>query len=287
MLNYYLKQKVAIVSPKPQTTRHRILGVLTQENAQVMFLDTPGLHEPEHALGRYMLEAAKGVIEEADLLVTVIDARAGVTDADQRVFAQVKRALGQSGPGGRERKAILVINKADAVKKPKLLPVLDRCAKLGLFTDCIPVSALTGLQMDVVLSRIIAELPEGPRWYEPEQQTDQTDSQRLSELIREQILAATREEVPHAVAVMVEEVEETGRTTKIQATIVVERQGQKAILIGRGGEMLKQIGQQARAEIERLLGRKVFLGLWVKVAEDWRRDARMLRRLGYSGMEPG
>ena len=283
MLNYFLAEKVAIVSPRPQTTRHRILGVLTRNDAQVMFLDTPGLHQPEHTLGRYMLEVAKAVIEEVDVLVTVIDGRTGITEEDERVFARVRQVLRQHGPGAATRSALVAINKVDVVKKPRLLPLLDQCAKLKLFDECIPVSALKGDQMSVLLEQIIARLPEGPRWYEPEQRTDQSARQVIGELIREQVLVATHQEVPHAVAVLVDSIEERDRVTAIQGTIVVERPGQKAIIIGRSGAMLKRIGQEARREIERFLGRKVFLGLWVKVVQDWRRDERMLRELGYAG----
>lgn len=283
LLNRYLGEKVAITSPRSQTTRHRILGILTREDAQVMFLDTPGLHQPEHALGRCMVEAAKGVLDEADVLVVVVDGRVGMTQDDQRVFAQVKRALHEATQHPSPRAALLAINKADLVKKPRLLPLLETAAKTGMFSECIPISALTGQQTDVLLREIIVRLPVGPRWYEPDQRTDQTTRQLISELIREQALLATRQEVPHAVAVLVEQIEENERVTSIQATILVERPGQKAILIGRGGAMLKQIGQAARREIERLLGRKVFLGLWVKVAERWRSDEHMLEQLGYRG----
>ena len=275
LLNYYVREKVAIVSPRPQTTRHRILGVLTREDAQIMFIDTPGFHQPEHALGRHMLEVAKTVIDEADVLVAVIDARAGVVEDDERVFSRVRQA---------KRPAVLAVNKVDIVKKPRLLPLLEACAKAKTFSDCVPISALTGDQMEVLLAAIIGRLPEGPRWYEPEQYTDQTARQLIGEFIREQVLLATRQEVPHAVAVLVDQVEEQAHLTSIQATIFVERQGQKAIVIGRGGAMLKHIGQEARRQIERLLGRKVYLGLWVKVAEDWRSDERILRQLGYAGV---
>ena len=272
ILNYYLAEKVAITSPRSQTTRHRILGVLTRQDTQILFLDTPGLHEPHHELGRYMVEVAKAVIEEADVLLTVIDARAGVTSEDERVFARVKRA---------KRPALLAINKVDVVKKPRLLPLIEEAAKTGIFSECVPVSALTGVQMAVLLERVMAHLPQGPRWYDPHQRTDQTTTQLVGELIREQVLLATRQEVPHAVAVLVDELVEEPHLTSIQATIFVERPGQKAIIIGRGGAQLKHIGQDARHEIERLLGRKVYLGLWVKVAEYWRSDERILRQLGY------
>lgn len=283
LLNYYLGEKVAIVSPTPQTTRHRILGVLTTANAQVLFLDSPGLHQPQHPLGRYMLEVAKAVVEEADVLVVVVDGRRGFTRDDEQVFARIKQAGRHTGTGSLKPSALLAINKVDAVKKPRLLPLLDAGAKTMLFAECIPVSARTGEQMDVLLGRIIAQLPEGPRWYEPQQRTDQTPTQRIGELIREQILCTTHQEVPHAVAVLIEAIEDRPQVMVIHATILVERPGQKAILIGRGGTMLKRVGQAARGEIERLMGRKVHLQLWVKVAEDWRRDERVLRQLGYAG----
>lgn len=283
ILNAYLGEKLAIVTPKPQTTRHRILGVLTRPDAQIMFLDSPGLHEPQHTLGRYMLEVAKAVLEEADVLVVVIDATRGVTKDDERVFAQLKRVLRESQRGTGPRTALLAINKVDLVKKPKLLPLLEACAKTGVFAECIPVSALKGEQMTVLLERIIAALPEGPQWYEPQQHTDQTTTQLISEFIREQVLLATHEEVPHAIAVLVDRVTEQPRLISIDATILVERPGQKAIVIGRQGTMLKQIGQAARHQLERVLGRKIYLGLWVKVAEGWRSDERMLKQLGYTG----
>ncbi|PIQ84249.1 MAG: GTPase Era [Candidatus Omnitrophica bacterium CG11_big_fil_rev_8_21_14_0_20_63_9] len=288
LLNYYLGEKLSIISPRPQTTRHRILGVLTRKDAQVMFLDTPGLHKPEHTLGRYLLEVTKAVIDEADVLVVMIDARAGLTAEDERVFGQVRDVLrrtrsGTGGPSAGEgpRAALLAINKVDLVKKPKLLPLLERCAKTKLFTACIPVSAQTGVQMDVLLSEIIGQLPEGPEWYEPQQRTDQPEEQRIRETIREQLLLATRQEVPHAIEVFIERLEERPGLTAIYATVLVERPGQKAIVIGRGGEALKRVGQEARRQIERLIGRKVHLELWVKVAEDWRHDERLLRQLGY------
>jgi GTP-binding protein Era len=274
LLNRLVGEKIAIVSPHPQTTRRRIAGVLTRVDAQVVFLDMPGLHEPRHVLGRQMLEAAKSAIEEADVLVAVIDAAAGLRAEDERCFERL-RAL--------RRPRLLAVNKVDLVRKPRLLPLLKACADTGLFDECVPVSAKTGEQLDVLLRLIIARLPEGPRWYEETQRTDQTIPQRITELIREQALLATRQEVPHAVAVRLEEFAGEDRLARVRATILVERPGQKAILIGRQGAMLKRIGQAARLELERLLGRKVFLDLWVKVAERWRSDARALRELGYGG----
>ena len=277
LLNYYLQQKVAIVSPRPQTTRHRILGVLTRDDAQVMFLDSPGFHKPEHALDRYMQGTAKTVVEEADVALILVDASRGITDEDERVFSYLRQA---------KRRAILALNKVDLIKKPRLLPLLEAGAKTNLFAECIPVSAATGAQMDVLLARLIALLPEGPRWYEPEHFTDQTTRQLIAEFIREQALLATRQEVPYAVAVLVDQIEDQPQLTVIQATLFVDRPGQKAILIGKSGSMLKRIGQEARRQIERLLGRKVYLGLWVKVVEGWRSNPRLLQELGYAGMGP-
>ena len=273
ILNHYLGEKIAIVSPRPQTTRQRTLGILTLEDTQAIFVDTPGFHEPQHELGRYMVESAKGVISDADVLVVVIDAARGITEEDRRVFDRVKQA---------KRRTLLAINKVDLVKKPLLLPLLQACANTTLFEECIPVCATTGEQMDTLLQCILSRLPEGPHWYDASQRTDQSRDQRVRELIREQVLLATRQEVPHSVAVQLDELAEQERVTLIRATILVERPGQKAIVIGRGGQMLKQIGQAARLEIERLLGRKVFLELWVKVAEEWRSSPRILGELGYT-----
>ena len=278
ILNYFLGEKISIVSPSPQTTRRRVLGVLTRPEAQALFIDTPGLHDPQHVLGRYMLEVAKTAIQDADVLVVVIDARTGITTEDERVFSRVRQV---------RRPRLLAVNKVDVVSKPRLLPLLDAAAKLRLFDDAVPVSALTGDQMPVLLERILAHLPEGPRWYEPGQRSDQTSEQVLGELIREQVLLATRQEVPQSIAVLLDQVEERDNgLMAIQATILVDRPGQKAIVIGRGGAMLKRVGQAARHELERFLGRKVFLGLWVKLAPGWRQDERILRELGYLGRTP-
>ena len=272
ILNYYLGRKISITSPRPQTTRRRILGILTRPDAQILFVDSPGWHRPEHPLGRYLLGVTKGVAEETDLLVTVLDATTGIRQDDEWVFDEVRRS---------KHPALLAINKADLVKKGLLLPILERCASLELFEDYVPVSASTGENMDVLLKEIVARLPEGPRWYEPGQVTDQTPEQTIREFIREQVLLATREEVPYAADVLLDQITRKPQATVIQATILVEREGQKAILIGRQGRMLKQIGTAARQEMERLLGTRVFLELWVKVVKDWRHNPSMLRELGY------
>ncbi len=228
---------------------------------------------------------AKGnaaALDEADVIVVMIDALSGITDEDARVFDRIKDAQKH-----RNRPVILAINKSDIANKPRILPLMERCIKLKLFSEIIPLSALTGDQLDVLIKAVIPHLPEGPRWYEPHQKTDQSRDQLIAEFIREQVLLATHEEVPHAVAVMLDKVEEREKVTAIYATVIVERPGQKAIVIGKGGSMMKHIGTQSRQELERLLGRKVFLELWVKVSEGWRSDERMIRQFGYSGGSEG
>ncbi len=277
MLNYYVGERVAIVSPHPQTTRTRIVGILTRPDAQVCFIDAPGVHRPQHSLGRHMAGITDAVIEEADVLVVVVDGRAGLREEDRRVLERVRTT----------RHPILVaINKVDIAQKPRILPVIEACAATGIGEAYVPVSAKTGDQMDVLLAQVIARLPHGPRWYEPPQRTDQTTPQRISELIREQALLATRQEVPYAVAVQLDQIEEEATATVIHATVVVERPGHKGILIGQGGQRLKRITQAARKAIKRLLGRPVALRLWVKVVEDWRTAPRTLRELGYTGGPP-
>ena len=284
ILNAFVGRKVSITSPRPQTTRHRILGMLTRPEAQVIFIDSPGWHKPQHPLGRYLVRVAKGVVEEADVLLAVTDAAAGMTREDEWVFERVRQA---------ERPSILAINKIDLIHKRLVLPMIASCATLKLFEELIPVSAVTGDNMDRLLTQLIARLPHGPRWYEPERLTDQSTDQVIREFIREQVLRATRQEVPHAVAVLLDAVTSPDPSGSaqgaspargvmvIQATILVEREGQKAIVIGKKGRMLKQIGTASRLELERWLGRRVFLELWVKVAKDWRKHPAILRQLGY------
>jgi GTP-binding protein Era len=278
ILNFYLGEKLAIVTPRPQTTRQRIHGVLTRPDVQAIFVDTPGLHEPRNVLGRYMQEVTKAVLEDVDILVAVVDARSGLRIDDERLFDRLRQVR---RTGVRATTMLAAINKIDLVQKARALPLIEACAKTGLFAECVPVSAKTGLQMDVLLRCIIQALPEGPEWYGPQDRTDQSREQRIRELIREQVLLATHEEVPGAVAVELTSLETKPRVTVVQATIYVERPGQKAIIIGREGRLLKEIGQAARRELEAFLGNKVYLGLWVKVAEHWRGNERLLRELGY------
>jgi len=272
LLNAYLGRKIAITSPRPQTTRTRILGVLSRQDAQVIFVDSPGWHSTRHPFDRRLLATARGVMEEADVLLTVIEATSGLAREDAFVFQQIRRC---------ERPRILAINKVDLVRKPRLLPLLERCAGTGLFAACVPISASTGDNLDRLLGELIRWLPEGPRWYEPEQWTDQTTEQLIAEFIREQVLLATYREVPRETAVLLGDLEPKEAVTVIRATILVEREGQKGIVIGHRGQTLKRIGQAARLELERLIGRRIFLELSVKLAKAWREDPTTLRELGY------
>ncbi|HAM41607.1 MAG TPA: GTPase Era [Candidatus Omnitrophica bacterium] len=272
ILNAVLNRKVSIVSPRPQTTRFRIIGILTRPEGQLIFVDTPGWHQPKRLIGKHMMATTKGVIQEVDVLLTVIDATTGLTREDEWLFGEVRRA---------KRPAVLAINKVDAVDKRRILPLIDACVHADLFAAYVPISALTGENLEALLDELMRRMPSGPRGYEADQLMDQPVEQMMAELIREQALLATRQEVPQAVAVRLEEVTKKERLTFIRATMLVEREGQKAILIGHKGRTLKQIGQAARLELERLLGVKVFLELWVKVAEGWRSNPTILRELGF------
>ena len=273
LLNAYLGKKISIVSPKPQTTRQRILGILTRSDYQVAFIDSPGWHKPQHPLGKYMVSVAKSIIEEADVVVMLIDAAQGFKQEDEWVVEQVRAS---------KRPALLAINKVDRVGKAKLLPLIEAAAARELFQEIVPISATTRVQLDVLLTEMIARLPEGPRWYEADQLTDQSTEQIIREFIREAALDATRQEVPHAVAVSVDEVTQKERVIVIRSTILVEREGQKAIIIGKKGQMLKRIGTVARQDLERWLGQAVYLELWVKVSPGWRDNPSLLRDLGYT-----
>lgn len=274
LINGYVGQKVAIVSPKPQTTRRRLRGILTLPEAQVVFIDTPGIHEPRHKLGEYMVEAAVRAIPDGDVVLFVVDVSVDPRSEDVQLAGLIKERA--AGP------CILVMNKVD------LLSVEEgekrRQAYLSV-ADCeasIIFSATEGHNRDELLNLIIQRLPSGPQFYPPDQVTDQPLRFMVAELIREQVLHSLYHEVPHWVAVVVEEFEERREDlTYIEATVYVAKDSQKGIVIGTGGKMLKQIGAAARKEIERLLGTKVYLDLWVKVQKRWPRDEAALRYLGY------
>jgi len=275
LMNAYLGQKVAIVSEKPQTTRWRIRGILTRPDAQVIFVDTPGIHQPKHKLGEFMVETATRAIPDADVILFVVDVSEMPTAEDE----QIARLIEKYG----RAPVILALNKADLLPPERVIPHTDAYFKLVRHEDWMLVSATRGDNRDKLLDMIIAHLPEGPRYYPEDQITDQPVRTIAAELIREQVLHFTHQEVPHAVAVVVEDFKERSpNLTYISATIYVEKDSQKGIIIGKEGRMLKRIGQAARREIEALLGTQVYLDLWVKVRKKWRRREEELRRLGYA-----
>jgi len=276
LLNRLLQEKIAIVSDKPQTTRTRILGVVHAPGAQIALLDTPGLHKPQHLLNRRMVKTAVETLEEADVLYVLMEATSLPGPGDLLVIDHLKAALVK-----RQRPVILVVNKIDAVNKLKLLPVLEMYAKLFAWTEVVPVSAETGDNVERLLGVTVPHLPEGDAAYDDETITDQSIRMLAAEMIREKILKQTYEEVPHSVAVEIDQFMEEGKLVRINASVFVEKESHKAIVIGQQGERLKTVGTEARQDMERLLGKKVFLEMWVKVREAWREDERALIELGY------
>ncbi|MBV6469796.1 GTPase Era [Nitrospirales bacterium NOB] len=276
LLNRLLKEKVAIVSDKPQTTRTRILGVAHVEGAQIVFLDTPGFHEPRHLLNRRMVRTTLETFEDADVLYVVVEATAPPGPGDLAVVEHVRAAVAKHA-----RPVVLVINKVDLVNKARLLPLMEQYLRMFPWTEMVPLSAETGDNVDRLLTVTIPLLAEGEAAYGEDVLTDQSMRTLAAELIREKILEQTYEEVPHSVAVEIEQFQETKKMAKIAAVVLVEKESQKGILIGKHGERLKLVGTAARQEMERLFGMKVFVQLWVKVRESWREDEHTLAELGY------
>jgi GTP-binding protein Era len=272
LLNALVGEKVAIVSSHPQTTRNRILGIVNRPHAQIVISDTPGLHKPDSLLGRQMLEEIEQALDGIHVLLLIVDATRKFSAADQRAL---DRAGEFRGP------RILLLNKIDRVRKGALLPLIDAYRTKLDFSEIIPISALTGDGIDLLLRTLEKYLPEGPPYFPEEQYTDQPERFLAAEIIREKVLAHTRQELPHAVAVLLDKFEEGEPLTRIHATIYVDREGQKGIVIGRGGAMLKTIGTEARVELEQMLGRKIFLELFVKVRPDWRDQAAIVRELDW------
>lgn len=271
LLNQMTGELLSIVTEVPQTTRFPVRGIRHLPSAQIVYIDTPGIHKPRHRLNEEMVRAATQVLGEVDVVVVLVDASDGYGPGDRFVFERVRDA---------RARAVLALNKADAMRKEDLLPLIDEAARLELFQEIVPVSAKTGDNCDRLLEVILARLPEGPPHFPPETITDLPLRQRLSEAIRAEILHRTRQEVPHAVAVQLEAVQEDAALTRIDATILVERESQKGIVIGDGGQRIKEIGSAARKRLEQILGRQVHLALWVKVRPDWRDNEPLLRLLG-------
>lgn len=276
LLNRLLGEKISIVSSKPQTTRTRVMGIVHAEGAQIAFLDTPGLHKPDHLLNRRMVRAAVETLEDADVLYMLMEATSRPGPGDLSAIKYMKEALGKQ-----PRPVILVMTKIDLVNKHKMLPVLDQYAQLFAWTEVVPVSAQVNDNVERLLAVTVPYLPSGEGLYGEDVVTDQTMRTLAAEMIREKVIQATEDEVPYATAVEIDEFIEEGRLAKIRASIMVERETQKGILIGKQGERLKSIGTQARLDMEKVFGMKVFLELWVKVRKDWREDEQALVQLGY------
>ena len=272
LVNTLVGRKVAIVSPRPQTTRNRIQGILNREDAQIVLIDTPGLHKPDSVLSRQMMDEAEHALEGIDILSLIVDASVEFGAGDRFSIDWVRRFKGP---------VFLLLNKVDAVSKPLLLPLIDRWRKLFDFAEIFPISARTGAGCADLVDGWLARLPEAPPYFPQDQFTDQPERFLAAELVREQAIHATREEVPHAIAVLVDSFDESEDLIKIRATIYVERDGQKGILIGKGGEMIKKIGTLARKEIESILGARVFLELFVKVQPNWRQNPALVRQLDW------
>lgn len=276
LLNALIGEKIAIVADKPQTTRTSVQGVLHLPNAQVVFIDTPGIHRGDSSINRRMMHTVRAALDSRDLLLYLADATAPFTEADRQALDLVKK----SGTP-----AILALNKTDLLRdRAALLPLLDQYRSAHDFAEYVPISAMTGEGLEVLRSAVLARLPEGPAYFPPDQITDQPERFLASELIREKILLETRQEVPHSVAVLIDQWEETPRLTRIFATVHVEKPGQKGIIIGAKGAMLKRIGTLARQEMEALFDRKIFLDLHVKVQPDWRERAAFLDALDWRTM---
>lgn len=272
LVNRLVGEKVAIVSARPQTTRNRIQGIVNRPNVQVVLIDTPGLHRPESALGKQMMGEVEAAIEAVDIVALLLDASEDFGQGDRRAVERVQRFGGTR---------FLLLNKIDRVPKAGLLPLIETLAKLGKFDEIIPISALKGDGVDRVLEKFIEYLPAGTPQFPVDQYTDQPERFLAAEIVREKAMERATQEVPHAVAVICDSFEETEKLIRIRATIYVDREGQKGILIGRGGSSLKNIGTSARKELETILGKKIFLELYVKVLKNWRENPRMVRQLDW------
>ncbi len=273
LMNHLIGQKIAIMSDKPQTTRNKIHGVYTTDGAQIVFLDTPGIHKPNSKLGEHMMKSAESALGEVEAVLFLTDVTEELGGGDRYIIERLKKV---------DTPVILVMNKIDKVHPEALLPIIEKYRKLHDFTEVVPISALSGNNVSTLLEQLLKYLPEGPQYYPEDQVTDHPEQFVCAELVREKILHMTREEIPHSIAVQIEDmrVQENG-VVYIGAVIYVERDSQKGIIIGKKGALLKEVGQQARKDIEQLLGSKTFLELWVKVKKDWRNQERVLKDLGF------
>ena len=272
-VNRVIGHKIAIMSDKAQTTRNKIQGVMTRDDAQIIFIDTPGIHKPKHKLGDYMMRVAKNTLSEIDAIMFMVNVNEDIGRGDEYIMEMLKNV---------KTPIFLVLNKIDLVHPDTLMPKIEQYQSYMDFTDIIPISALEGLNVDHFIDVLKSFLPEGPKYYPDNQISDHPEQFVVSEIIREKILHLTSEEIPHAIGVNVDRmIKEDEDRVSIEATIYVERDSQKGIVIGKGGKKLKEVGKRARRDIEMLLGSKVYLELWVKVQRDWRNKVNFIRQIGY------
>ena len=272
-VNRVIGHKIAIMSDKAQTTRNKIQGVMTRDDAQIIFIDTPGIHKPKHKLGDYMMRVAKNTLSEIDAIMFMVNVNEDIGRGDEYIMEMLKNV---------KTPIFLVLNKIDLVHPDTLMPKIEQYQSYMDFTDIIPISALEGLNVDHFIDVLKSFLPEGPKYYPDNQISDHPEQFVVSEIIREKILHLTSEEIPHAIGVNVDRmIKEDEDRVRIEATIYVERDSQKGIVIGKGGKKLKEVGKRARSDIEMLLGSKVYLELWVKVQRDWRNKVNFIRQIGY------
>lgn len=272
-MNRVIAHKIAIMSDKAQTTRNKIQGVMTRNDAQIIFLDTPGIHKPKHKLGDYMMRVAKNTLSEIDAIMFMVNVNEEIGRGDEYIMEMLKNV---------KTPVFLVLNKIDLVHPDALMPRIEQYQKYMNFTEIVPISALEGLNVDHFIDVLKTYLPEGPKYYPDDQISDHPEQFVVSEIIREKILHLTSEEIPHAIGVNVDRmIKENDERVRVEATIYVERDSQKGIVIGKGGKKLKEVGKRARHDIEMLLGSKVYLELWVKVQKDWRNKVNFIRQMGY------
>lgn len=273
-LNRVIGQKIAIMSDKPQTTRNKIQGVYTTEDVQTIFIDTPGIHKPKHKLGDFMMKVATNALREVDAILFMVNVTEPKGKGDEFIIEKLKEL---------DTPIILVMNKVDLIHPNDIPPIIESYKNELEFAAVVPISALQGNNVGPLLEEIAKILPEGPMYYPADQVTDHPERFIISEMIREKVLQKTRDEVPHSIAVAIDQIKtrENGNMVDVHATILIERDSQKGIIIGKRGALLKEIGSEARTDIEMLLGTKVYLNLWVKVQKDWRNKAGQLRELGF------
>ena len=276
LLNRIAGQKVAIISEKPQTTRNKILAIYTTDEEQIIFTDTPGIHKPHNKLDEFMVSVARDSMNETDVLLFVVDASRTIRDTER----EIAKNIGKTG-----LPCILVMNKIDNIQKKDLLPMIADYSNMHEFEAIVPISAKTGDGVEILINNIKEYLEEGPQFYDEDMVTDQPEKQIAAEIIREKMLWLLQKEVPHGVAIEITKMREKENVTDIYATIYCEKPGHKGIIIGKNGEMLKKIGTMARSDIEKMLDKKVYLELWVKVKSDWRNSDFLIKNFGYTQSE--